>query len=523
MRIAAVRDDCGGLPLSGLKSSLLLILLSAFPASLHAQEAGIDAVVNAAVQPLTDAVSSFIFFEVTIGSASLPLIVVWLIAAATFFTLYFGFVNFRGLAHSIRIIRGDYASSNHTGEVNHFQALTTALSGTVGIGNIGGMAIVLSLGGPGATFWMIMAGLLGMSTKLAECIAGVKYRRENPDGTVSGGPMYYLEQGLRLRGLGLIARPAGMFYALAIVIGCLGIGNMFQSNQAFEQFVYATGGGDSFFLDKGWLFGLVIATAVAVVIIGGLKSIARVTSRLVPFMAVGYVIFALLVIALNSSRLPWAIQAIFSEAFSPQGIAGGMFGVMILGFQRAVFSNEAGIGSAAIAHSAVRTNEPSTEGYIGLLEPFIDTVVICTLTALVILTTVYEPGMVGQGVQGIELTSQAFESTLNWSTVPLSIIAILFAFSTMISWSYYGLKGWTYLVGEGRKKEMLFKAFFCVFGVLGSTVQLGAVLDFSDAMVFVIALPNILGLYLLAPILKQELRGYQARMSGASVASEVSS
>ncbi|MEP6160226.1 MAG: alanine/glycine:cation symporter family protein [Halieaceae bacterium] len=476
------------------------------------KSSGIDASINAAVAPLAEALSSFIFYSVPIGNAELPLIVAWLITAAGFFTLYFGFINIRGFPHALRLLRGDYADPEHTGEVSHFQALATAVSGTVGIGNIGGVAIVISLGGPGATFWLMLAGFLGMSTKLAECIAGVKYRKINPDGTISGGPMYYLEQSLRDRGLAPLAKPLGSFYALAIVIGCLGIGNMFQSNQAFSQFVFMTGGESSSFADLGWLFGLLIAGAVGVVIIGGLKSIARVTSKLVPFMALAYLLLGGTVIILNADRLPWAITAIFSEAFNPQAMSGGFVGVMILGFQRAVFSNEAGIGSAAIAHSAVRTHEPSTEGYVALMEPFIDTVLICTLTALVILTTIYHPDIAGGGVQGIELTSQAFASTLTWSTVPLSLIAVLFAFSTMITWSYYGLKGWTYLLGEGRGKEIVFKALFCGFGALGCTMQLGAVLDFSDAMVFLIAVPNILGLYLLAPVLKQEVNGYRQRL-----------
>lgn len=469
---------------------------------------GIDETINDLIQPLSEGLSSFIFYAVSVGDAELPLIVLWLIAAACFFTVYFGFINVRGFSHAIKLVWKGSGSGSADGEVSHFQALATAVSGTVGIGNIGGVAIVISLGGPGATFWLLVAGLLGMSTKLAECIAGVKYRRVNPDGTISGGPMYYLEQAFRERGLAPLAKPMGMFYAAAIVIGCLGIGNMFQSNQAFRQFVVVTGGEQSFFADKGWLFGIAIALVVGFVIVGGLRSIARVTSKLVPFMALAYVISAVVIIALNAERLPWAVGAIFSEAFSPQAMSGGFLGVMILGFQRAVFSNEAGIGSAAIAHSAVRTDQPATEGFVGLLEPFIDTVVICTLTALVILTTIYHPDLAGSGLQGIELTSQAFASTLSWSTIPLSIIAILFAFSTMLSWSYYGLKGWTYLLGEGAAKELVFKVMFCAVGALGCTIQLGAVLDFSDAMVFLVALPNLIGLYLLAPTLKRELNSY---------------
>ncbi|GIT23162.1 MAG: hypothetical protein CM1200mP40_28440 [Gammaproteobacteria bacterium] len=278
-----------------------------------------------------------------------------------------------------------------------------------------------------------------------------------------------------------------------------------------------TGGDTGFFADKGWLFGSVLAAIVAMVIIGGIRSIARVTSKLVPFMAIAYIIGALTVIAFNADRVPWAFGAIFTEAFNPEAIGGGILGIMIMGFQRAVFSNEAGIGSAAIAHSAVRTNEPVTEGFVGLMEPFIDTVVICTLTALVILTTVYDPSMASEGMQGIELTSQAFGSTLSWSVVPLSLIAILFAFSTLLAWSYYGLKGWTYILGESKKAENVFKAIFCVFAALGCMIQLDAVLEFSDALVFVIALPNILGLYILAPVVKKELKRYQRRISSGEI------
>jgi AGCS family alanine or glycine:cation symporter len=477
---------------------------------LNEKDGGIDAVINSFVAPFSEALSSFIFYSVNIGGTDMPLIVLWLISAAAFFTVYFRFLNITGFYHAIRLV-WKTTDHDHAGEVSHFQALATAVSGTVGIGNIAGVAVVISLGGPGATFWLMVAGLLGMSTKLAECIAGVKYRRINEDGSISGGPMYYLEQALRDRGLARLSRPFGAFYAAAIVIGCMGIGNMFQSNQAFRQFVVVTGGEQSYFADKGWMFGLVIAVVLGMVIVGGLRSIARVTSKLVPFMALAYVLAAGTIIILNADRVPWAISAIFSEAFSSQAMGGGFLGVMILGFQRAVFSNEAGIGSAAIAHSAVQTNEPATEGYVGLLEPFIDTVVICTLTALVILTTIYEPGLGGSGLQGIELTSRAFASTLSWSTGPLSIIAILFAFSTMLSWSYYGLKGWTYLLGEGKTKENIFKLLFCAVVALGCTIELGAVLDFSDAMVFLVALPNLLGLYLLAPTIKRELQGYRER------------
>jgi AGCS family alanine or glycine:cation symporter len=358
-----------------LISCIIAIISSPLSAS------GIDASINAAVQPITNLLSSFIFYEVEIFGASMPLIVLWLIGAAIFFTGYFNFLNLRGFKHAFKLLRGDYSRPDNEGELTHFQALSTAVSGTVGIGNIAGVAIVISIGGPGATFWLIVAGLLGMSTKFAECVAGVMYRKVNTDGSISGGPMYYLEAGLHQKNLSWLAKPMGLFYAIAIVVGCLGIGNMFQSNQAFQQFIFITGGEASYFVDKGWLFGSILAGIVGLVIIGGIKGIARVTSKLVPFMTLTYVVGALLVIVMNAERVPWAISAILTEAFNPSAMSGGMLGIMILGFQRAAFSNEAGIGSAAIAHATVKTQEPVTEGYVGLMEPFIDTVIICTLTA----------------------------------------------------------------------------------------------------------------------------------------------
>ena len=499
-----------------MKSNRLICHLVAL-VSMPLSATGIDASINNTIQPLTNILSSFIFYEVEIFDAPMPLIVLWLIGAAIFFTAYFNFLNLRGFNHAFQLLRGDYSSPNNEGELTHFQALSTAVSGTVGIGNIAGVAIVISIGGPGATFWLVIAGFLGMSTKFAECVAGVMYRKVNPDGSISGGPMYYLEAGLRQRNLSWLAKPMGLFYSMAIVVGCLGIGNMFQSNQAFQQFIFITGGDTSFFSDKGWLFGSILAGIVGLVIIGGIQGIARVTSKLVPFMTLIYVVGALLVIMINADKVPWAISAIFTEAFNPSAMSGGMLGIMILGFQRAAFSNEAGIGSAAIAHATVKTQEPITEGYVGLMEPFIDTVVICTLTALVILTTVYEPSMVNEGIQGIALTSQAFSSTLSWSVLPLSFIAILFAFSTILSWSYYGLKGWTYIVGESVWAENIFKIFFCIFIALGCMINLSAVLEFSDALIFIVALPNILGLYILAPIIKNELTSYQKRLKSGEI------
>jgi len=488
--------------------TLCLALLS-LPHLAHAET--LDAKINRTVQPITDAVSSFIFYSVKIGTAEVPLIVCWLIFGAIFFTGYLGFINLRGFKHAIDIVSGKYRDPNHDGEITHFQALTAAVSGTVGIGNIAGVAISVSLGGPGAIFWLIMAGLVGMTTKFVECTLGVKYRQINADGTVSGGPMYYLRAGLAKRGLAPLGKFLGLFYAVSIVIGCLGIGNMFQSNQAYVQLLQVTGGDTSPLIGKGWLVGVVLAVLVALIIIGGIKSIARIPSKLVPFMVALYIVGALAVIVMNAPELPRAISAICVGAFSIEGVSGGFIGVMIIGFQRAAFSNEAGIGSAAIAHSAVQTDTPLTEGFVALLEPFIDTVVICTLTGLVLVTTIPTEILMGSGVSGIELTSSAFQSKISWSPLPLSFAALMFAFSTMLAWAYYGTKGWTYIFGESRGKALLFSLIFCLFIVIGAAIKLDAILDFADALIFVMAIPNLIGLYIMAPEIKADLKAYWAK------------
>ncbi len=474
---------------------------------------GIDDAINEAFRPIATAVVNFVFFSVPIGDAELPLIVVWLIAGALFFTVYLRLINIRGFLHAVRIVIGkEDKGSGAPGEVSHFQALTTAVSGTVGVGNITHVAVAISIGGPGATFWLIVAGFLGMASKFVECTLGVKYRQINADGSVSGGPMFYLDKGLSERGLPRLGKSLAWYYAIFLILACLGAGNMFQANQAYVQFVNVTGGESSFFATRGWLFGSVLAILTALVIIGGIRSIARVTSRLVPFMALLYVSTAFIVIGANAAALPSAVVTIVTEAFSPGGVTGGMIAVLILGFRRAAFSNEAGIGSAAIAHSAVRTKEPVTQGFVAMLEPFIDTVVICTITALVITLTVYDPALLNDGtINGVELTSSAFASVLPWFPYVLAVVVMLFAYSTMISWSYYGLEGFIYIFGPKRWAKITFNSIFCLFVIVGCTTQLDAVLDFSDAMIFAIALANVLGLYLLVPVVKRELDDYWVR------------
>lgn len=466
----------------------------------------LDEQINTLLAPASKTFFDLVFVEVDLLGVGVPLVVLWLAGGAVFFTLYFRLVNLRGIPLAIRALRGHFDEDDAPGEISHFQALTTAVSGTVGIGNIGGVAVAIAAGGPGATFWMIVAGFLGMATKFAECTLGVRYRTVHKDGSVSGGPMFYLRRGLEERGFGLAGRALGSFYAVGIMIGCLGAGNMFQANQAFVQIQAITGGVEGPLAGKGWLVGVFLALTVGAVILGGIRSIAKVTERLVPFMAGFYFLGAVLVIALNVSALPQAVLAILDGAFNGQALAGGIIGTMVVGVQRAVFSNEAGIGSAAIAHSAVKTRLPATEGLVALFEPFIDTIVICTLTALVIgVATVTWPGFMDSGLKGVAMTSDAFGRTVWWFPYPLAIAAVLFAVSTMLSWSYYGMKGVAYLAGPSKLWQTAFKLAFCLFIVIGASIKLDAVLDFSDAAVFILCVPNILGLLILAPVVVEEL------------------
>lgn len=458
--------------------------------------------------PIAKAFSDAVFTAVPVAGAELPLIVLWLATAAVFFTLYFRFINLRGLRLAIRHVQGRYSDPEARGEISHFRAVATAVSGTVGVGNIGGVAVALTVGGPGAAFWLFAAGILSMSTKLVECTLGVRFRRYNPDGSVSGGPMYYIEAYFRDRQWPGVGRLFGSFYALALVIGCFGIGNMFQSNQAYSQMLVITGGADSWLQDRGWLFGAILALVVGAVIIGGIRSIARVAGVLVPFMALLYAVSAVVVIILSAEHIQPALALVMEAAFSTEAALGGGIGAMIVGFQRALFSNEAGLGSASIAHAAVQTERPASEGLASLLEPFIDTVVVCSLSSLVILTTALPHNLMGEGLAGIELTSAAFAWHFSWAPYVIAVAALLFAFSTALAWSYYGLKAWTYLVGEGRTRSLGFQLVFCIFIALGAMLELGPVLDFSDAMVFVISIPNILILYLYAPMVRREVNAY---------------
>ena len=497
-----------------------------------AQKQGLDAQIDAAFKPVADAVGAVVFFSIPAGNGvKLPIVLIILIGGAIFCTFYFGFPNIRLVWTAVKTVKGDFKDTtikpqaavlddnlatitkeDAQGEVSHFQALTAALSATVGLGNIAGVAVALSIGGPGATFWMIVAGFLGMASKFTECTLGVKYRDIDADGTVHGGPMYYLQKGLAEKGMAGLGKIFAVFFAIMCVGGSFGGGNMFQANQAAQQFLSTFGIVSS---SGGFVFGVVIALLTALIIIGGIKRIATVTDKMVPFMAILYVGMGLIILGIKFTNIPQAFGIIFSQAFNPdpQVVMGGVMGAIIAGFKRAAFSNEAGVGSAAIAHSAVKTQYAASEGTVALLEPFIDTVIICTMSALVIVVVNIDAQIMTYGqplTSAVGTTSAIFESVVPYSSYVLMVVVVLFAFSTMISWSYYGLQAWKYLFGKSQAMDISYKVIFCVFTVVGASASLGAVIDFSDAMIFAMVFPNMIGLFILAPVVKKEVAIYLA-------------
>ena len=522
--------------------SLFTFLIPFLTVAQEATEIGLDQKIDKVFGNATGWFVELIFYKIPFTETiQIYWVLFPLILGATYFTFYFNLINFKGFFTSINIVRGKYdeldhheslvgagdstpggdaietiAVEGHDGEVSHFQALTAALSATVGLGNIAGVAIAISIGGAGATFWMIVAGFLGMASKFVECTLGVKYRDIAEDGTVYGGPMYYLTKGLKEKGLGKLGKILAGAFAIFVIGGSFGGGNMFQVNQAFQLVENITGGETSFLHGKGWLFGIIMAILVGIVIIGGIKKIAKVTDKIVPFMVVIYVAASLFVLIARYDLIGNAFAQIFNGAFSPEGVAGGAIGVLVQGFRRAAFSNEAGVGSASIAHAAVKTKYPASEGMVALLEPFIDTVVVCTMTALVLIITgnVVSENASLNDAQAILLTSSAFESVISWFPYVLTVAVVLFAFSTMISWSYYGFQGWAYLFGRTKKMEYAYKLLFCVFVVIGSAASLGSVIGFSDAMIFAMMVPNMVGLVLLAPKVKEELNKYLKVIKG---------
>ena len=497
---------------------LFLSLLSSI--NLSAQEKGLDQRIDEAFQPISDFFSKYVFYPI----GDYPFVIYLLVGSALFFTIYFGFPNLKYFWTAINVVRGKYDklekndNDSKDGEVSHFQALATAVSGTVGNGNIAGVALAIALGGPGATFWMIVCGLLGMSTKFVECTLGVYYRDVDEDGVVYGGPMYYISKGLKSKGFKTLGTIAASLFAIFCIGGSFGGGNAAQSNQATIVIKNLFGYESTF---AGAMIGIVLATLVGVIIIGGIKRIASVTEKVVPFMALLYILACIYILTINFSFIDDAIALIIREAFNPTAVGvGGIIGVLMVGFQRAAFSNEAGAGSASIAHSAVKTKYAASEGLVALLEPFIDTVVICTMTALVIITFnstgafVYGgDGMGGVMIDGVMyegagITQKAFAQYIPGSDIFLTIAVVLFAVSTMISWSYYGLQSWKFLFGRGRVADLTYKVLFLMFVVIGAAASMNSIWAFSDAMIFAMVFPNMIGLYFLFPIVREQLKKY---------------
>ncbi|MBT8243725.1 MAG: alanine:cation symporter family protein [Winogradskyella sp.] len=530
-----------------MKKSLLTIFALLLPILNFAQEAqekGLDQKIDEAFQPIADGFFDAIFFPIYKSETmEIPFVLVLLVGSAMFFTFYFKFPNIRFFGKAVNVVRGKYDDIDHPvveeaygdstpggdsietikdeseeGEVSHFQALATAVSGTVGNGNIAGVALAIALGGPGATFWMIICGLLGMSTKFVECTLGVQFRDVGEDGVVYGGPMYYISKGLKSKGFKILGKIAAAIFAVFCIGGSFGGGNAAQSNQATivikELFNWES-------TAAGAIVGVVLAILVGIIIIGGIKRIAQVTEKVVPFMAVMYVAACLYIIFSNFSLIDDAIGLIVREAFNPTAFGvGGLIGVLLVGFQRAAFSNEAGAGSASIAHSAVKTKYSASEGLVALLEPFIDTVLICTMTALVIVIFnfggFFEYGGDGSGVvfidgvgyEGAGITSKAFAEYIPYSNIFLTVAVVLFAVSTMISWSYYGLQSWKFLFGRGKTADLVYKILFLMFVVIGAAASMGSIWKFSDAMIFAMIFPNMVGLFFLFPIVKKQLTRY---------------
>ena len=529
-----------------MKKKFLSLLLLAAPLLTFAQEKGLDQKIDEAFKPISDFFSQVIFFTIPLAGMDVPFVLLLLVGSALFFTIYFKFPNVFHFKTAINVVRGKYDDLDHIsvnpelaidgdiadtikdeseeGEVTHFQALATAVSGTVGNGNIAGVALAIALGGPGATFWMIVCGFLGMSTKFVECTLGVQYRDVGDDGTVYGGPMYYISKGLKERGFNLLGKIAAIIFAIFCIGGSFGGGNAAQSNQATVVLKELMGLEST---GAGFWIGVIMAIIVGVIIIGGIKRIAQVTEKVVPFMAVLYLLACLYILGANFSLVDDAFSLIFREAFNPTAIGvGGIIGVLLVGFKRAAFSNEAGAGSASIAHSAVKTKYSASEGLVALLEPFIDTVVICTMTALVIIifnfggdasgATVFQYGGDGAGAvmidgvayEGAGITSKAFAQYIPYSNVFLTVAVVLFAVSTMISWSYYGLQSWKFLFGRGKAADMAYKLLFLLFVIIGASASMNSIWAFSDAMIFAMVFPNMVGLYFLFPVVKKQLKRY---------------
>ncbi|MDP3850258.1 MAG: alanine/glycine:cation symporter family protein [Luteolibacter sp.] len=510
-------------------ATLLMFLLSttwAAAAEPAAQASTLDQKIDLFFGRATGWFVNGIFTDIPINGYPVKAVVIWLALAGILLTLFFKFINLRAFGLALRTVRGHYSHTEDPGEISHFQALSAAVSGTVGLGNIAGVAIGIMIGGPGVAFWLFLSGFLGMATKFAECTLGVKYREFDAEGKIHGGAMYYLKKGFAERGLAPLGSLLAGLFAFFCIFASFGGGNVFQVNQATAQLINVTGGENSFFIGKQWVFGLMLAVITALVIIGGIRGIAKVTARLVPAMCLVYVASALIVLISNAGHVPAAIAMIVSEAFNPRAaVTGGILAAFVWGMRRATFSNEAGIGSAPIAHSAAKTRMPASEGVVALLEPFLDTVVVCTMTSLVLVTSMYFKGDSGEFLIngqtfhlgdtsnastsfGISMTSQAFQTVHEGFKYVLFVCVLLFAFSTLITWSYYGLQAWQYLFGLGGKTALVYKIIFCAVIIAGSAASMDKAIDFSDASLFAMSIPNLIGVYFLLPVIRRDLDKY---------------
>lgn len=491
-------------------SKLLALFMAIVMCSSRAFALNIDAFIDNKVAPVTDFIASIIFYQINFFGTKVPLIIFWILIAGIFFTIYFKGICVWGFKHAIDIVAKPTEKHGHgCGEVSSFQALATALSGTIGIGSIAGVAISISIGGPGAAFWIFTGALLGMSIKFVEATLAVKYRRFNEDGSVSGGPMHYIAHGLTRKKM----RPLGQFLSVLFAILCIGGGitggNMIQINQTVHQIIFITGGQNSFFHGYAWILGLIAAILIGLVVFGGIKGIARVTTILTPTMCAMYIVAGLIVIFANFTHIPSALALIVREAFHPTAVAGGVLGTIIIGLRRSVQSNEAGTGAAAIVYAAAKTKEPVSQGFVALLETFL-TGVLCLFTSFAIVFSGACTHAAKQ-ISGIELASNAFQSVIPFFPVILSLIAVMFAMSTLISWAYYGQKAWTFLFGEGKKRVIAFNLIYCAFIIIGSVMNVKSIIEITDAMMISMCVPNIIVLYVLCPEIKRDLADYCKR------------
>ncbi|MCM1339904.1 MAG: alanine:cation symporter family protein [Muribaculaceae bacterium] len=488
----------------------MTLLMTMLLSIQSANAMSVDDFINQNIAPFTDFIAKLIFFPISIAGNKVPLIIFWILFAGIFFTIYFKGISVWGFKHAIDTVtkpveKGE--KDGDCGEVSSFQALATALSGTIGIGSIAGVAISISIGGPGAAFWIFFGAILGMSIKFVEATLAVKYRRFNSDGSVSGGPMHYIAHGLTRKNMRWLGQPLSVLFAILCIGGGITGGNMIQINQTAHQIIFITGGEHSIFHGFTWVIGVIAAILIGLVVMGGIKSIAKVTTILTPTMCALYIISGLIVIFANFTNIPHAIGLILKEAFHPTAVAGGVFGTIIIGLRRSVQSNEAGTGAAAIVYATAQTKEPVSQGFVALLETFL-TGVLCLFTSFaIIFSGVLNTTEIGK-ISGIELASNAFQSVIPFFPVILSIIAVLFALSTLISWAYYGQKAWTFLLGEGKKRVLTFNLIYCLFIVIGSAMNVQSIIDITDAMMIAMCVPNIIVLYILAPEIKKDLKAY---------------